>query len=285
MAISAWQWVLDHSESAHASRLVLLAIADDIREDRISDGAWPSVQRLMTRTRLKERAVQMAIADLEKLGELRVARNAGPKGCNLYHIVFPRTPAKYAPPQNMHPAEDAPPQSLRGDEFPQADGQKGANNAPPAENAGAQNLRDRGAKSAPEPDIEPEVKTSSRPRRDLNEGRDDVERLCAHLADRIQANDPDNVRPAYGQRWRDSVRLMLDADRRSEEKIRAAIDWCQDDEFWRGVVRSMPKLRLHYAVLQQRAKEQLRKQAASNGHGPRTAAPVKPGQPEHMARR
>lgn len=71
--------------------------------------------------------------------------------------------------------------------------------------------------------------------------REDVARLCDHLADRVAANG--SKRPAVTKRWHDAARLMLDNDGRTEEQVHAAIDWCQDDEFWRGNVMAMPKLR------------------------------------------
>lgn len=46
---------------------------------------------------------------------------------------------------------------------------------------------------------------------------------------------------------------MLDKDGRTPEQIRAAIDWCQDHEFWRGVILSMPKLRAKYDQLRLQA--------------------------------
>jgi hypothetical protein len=85
--------------------------------------------------------------------------------------------------------------------------------------------------------------------------RDDIERLCTHLADRIEGNGSN--RPEIGQKWRDAARLMLDRDGRAEQKVHDAIDWCQDDEFWRTNVMSMPKLREKY--------EQLRLQAQRKG--------------------
>lgn len=84
--------------------------------------------------------------------------------------------------------------------------------------------------------------------------RQDVERLCTLLADRIQTNDPDHKRPKVGKGWRDSGRLLIDVDKRSEPQITAAIEWCQAHEFWRGVVLSMPKLREKYAQMQLQAK-------------------------------
>jgi len=58
---------------------------------------------------------------------------------------------------------------------------------------------------------------------------------------------------------------MLDNDGRAESQVMKAIDWCQDDEFWRSNILSMPKLREKY--------DQLRLQAArSNGSDRPSAA-------------
>jgi len=81
--------------------------------------------------------------------------------------------------------------------------------------------------------------------------RPDVERLCQRLADRIEANGC--KRPAVGKKWRDAARLMIDRDGRTEQQITAAIDWCQDSEFWRSNILSMPKLREKYDQLRLQA--------------------------------
>ncbi|RSS59552.1 hypothetical protein [Streptomyces sp. WAC01280] len=81
--------------------------------------------------------------------------------------------------------------------------------------------------------------------------REDVERLCVHLADRIEQNG--SKRPNVTKGWRDAARLMLDKDGRSEEQVHGAIDWCQDSEFWRSNVLSMPKLRDKYDTLRLQA--------------------------------
>jgi len=93
--------------------------------------------------------------------------------------------------------------------------------------------------------------------------RSDVESICGHLADRIEANG--SKRPAVTQRWRESARRLLDIDGRTEQQVHSAIDWCQGDEFWRSNILSMPKLREKY--------DQLRLAAARgqpNGHKPST---------------
>lgn len=86
---------------------------------------------------------------------------------------------------------------------------------------------------------------------DTTPDRPEIERLCTHLADLVEANG--SKRPAVTQKWRDAVRLMLDRDKRTEEQIRGAIDWCQADEFWRRNVMSMPKLREQYDRLRLQA--------------------------------
>ncbi|MEU6858847.1 hypothetical protein AB0B28_08240 [Glycomyces sp. NPDC046736] len=84
--------------------------------------------------------------------------------------------------------------------------------------------------------------------------RDDVERLCEHLADWVEKNG--SKRPTVTKKWRDAARLMLDRDGRTEEQVRTAIDWCQQDEFWKPNVMSMPKLREKYDQLRLAAQRQ-----------------------------
>ena len=81
--------------------------------------------------------------------------------------------------------------------------------------------------------------------------REDVERICTHLADRIERNG--SKRPPIKQGWRDAARLMLDRDGRTEDDVHAAIDWCQNSEFWRGNILSLPKLREKYDQLRLQA--------------------------------
>lgn len=84
--------------------------------------------------------------------------------------------------------------------------------------------------------------------------RPDVERICTHLADRIEANG--SKRPRITKTWRTAARLLLDKDGRTEGQVIAAIDWCQNHEFWRANVLSMPKLREKYDQLRLQATRQ-----------------------------
>lgn len=84
--------------------------------------------------------------------------------------------------------------------------------------------------------------------------RPDVDRVCDHLASRIESNGSN--RPAIGKGWLDAARLMLDNDGRTEQQIHAAIDWCQDSEFWRGNILSMSKLRAKFDTLRLQAQRE-----------------------------
>ena len=77
--------------------------------------------------------------------------------------------------------------------------------------------------------------------------RIDVEHICRHLADRIEANGSN--RPTITKKWREAARLLIDKDGRTVEQITRAIDWCQNDTFWRSNILSMPKLREKYDQL------------------------------------
>jgi hypothetical protein len=270
VAISVTNWVWSNSRSRHGARLVLLAIAWEVREkdDSAAKGwTWPSTARLAGKTGLSERAVQTAISDLSALGELEVQYNAGPKGCNRYRVVMP-TPAESAPPQNLHPYEDsAPPQDLRGDAdaSAQATGQDPEDSAPPEDSAGVQNSTPAPEESAPEKGTKGKRSSPKKNAGDDEPLREDAERICAHLAARIVANG--SKRPTITEEWRTAARLLLDKDDRTEEQVHAAIDWCQDSAFWCSKVMSMPKLRAKYDQLRLEAKAERDKLNGSNGHG------------------
>jgi hypothetical protein len=71
--------------------------------------------------------------------------------------------------------------------------------------------------------------------------REDVDRLCNHLADHIEAHGV--PRPTISNGWRTAARLLLDKDGYTETQVRWLIDKAHADEFWRSNILSMPKLR------------------------------------------
>lgn len=81
--------------------------------------------------------------------------------------------------------------------------------------------------------------------------RTDVDAICDHLANAIEANG--SKRPTITTKWRAAARLMLDKDGRTEDEVHGAIEWCQRDEFWRANILSLPTLREKYDQLRLQA--------------------------------
>lgn len=96
---------------------------------------------------------------------------------------------------------------------------------------------------------------------ELNLGRPELARLCDHLADRVEGNG--FTRPDVTEAWLTEARRMLDLDKRTEDQVHKAIDWCQDSQFWYPNVRSMDKLRKQYETLRDRARAELQKKQTS----------------------
>jgi len=84
MSVQAMSWVFDHSKAKSGSLVVLLCIANHAHAD--GRGAWPSIQTLARESRLSDRQVQHCIRQLEKSGELKTEKGAGPNGTNLYSL-------------------------------------------------------------------------------------------------------------------------------------------------------------------------------------------------------
>lgn len=238
MEAGAAKWIWENSRASNGSLIVLLAIADEIGEGEFTEMKIADIAR---KSRLSDRAARMAVKDLEVLGELSVTPARGTSS----RYALCTTPAKIAGPT---PADIA---------------------------GGAKSAGPRPRQKLPDPPEEPQVKATpaniadphvfsstgrsvvevkdvpAKPSRRRDE-RPDVDRLCTHLADRVEGNGC--KRPNVTQKWRDSARLLIDSDGRTEEQVHKAIDWCQDHEFWRANILSMPKLREKYDQLQQQAR-------------------------------
>lgn len=101
--------------------------------------------------------------------------------------------------------------------------------------------------------------SSKRPSRRRTEEppRVDVEAICKHLADKIEANG--SKRPTITNEWRQQARLLLDEERPDPTdvaQIIALIDWCQSDDFWQSNVLSMPTFRKQYDRMRLKARKQ-----------------------------
>lgn len=151
------------------------------------------------------------------------------------------TASRLPAPEDGEPAPVPPPTS-GNDDAPRAHAQLSEDSRPErnreqGKEQGTGNRESSSALAPRDPDPAPE--------------RVDVERICQHLADRIEGNG--SKRPTITKAWRDAARLMIDRDGRTEDQVHGAIDWCQDSDFWRSNVLSMPKLREKYDTLRLQA--------------------------------
>jgi hypothetical protein len=235
MSVSVMTWVWNSSTSGPTQRLVLLAIAD-CANDQGTD-AYPATATLAKKTGLSERGVRKAINGLRSIGELAVEYKAGPRGCNRYRVLM-SDPVPHAgnpePDATRHDVHSAPRATSTRHDVPGTRHKTSPDPAPGAPEPSMNKPEPKNIMSATEPP------TSKTP-------RPDVEHICRHLADRIEANG--SKRPTITDGWRTAARLLLDADHRTVVQVVAAIDWCQSDDFWRGNVLSMSKLRTRYDQL------------------------------------
>lgn len=143
-------------------------------------------------------------------------------------------------------------------------GQARAANQASAEASASANGKHSGTKIQPPTETDTDNSGTTFLRTSDEPPREDVERVCQHLADAVEANG--SKRPHVSDRWRTEARRLIDLDGRTPDQIIRAIDWCQSDAFWRANVLSMPKLREKYDQLRLAAE---REQAQSRSADPR----------------
>jgi len=282
MSTEAVSWALRDAPDVPAQCVaVLVGLAE--HADKHGRGAYPSAGTLAGYARKSKRQVHY---DMEALAEAKLIRfgdqslaakfplNRRPVVYDLavervqvgVQSIAPQEPEPGVPPASgVQPA--SPLQSTSPQDADDLQEQHGMQSTAPQENEfqGCNTAQPGVQSTANKPPTKPKSKPSSR-RRDLNEGRQDVERLCTHLADRIEANG--SLRPEIGKKWRDAARLMLDTEKRTEAQVHKAIDWCQDNGFWRRNVMSMPKLRDQYDRLRLQAQEERDRDAANGRASP-----------------
>jgi len=85
MSLAATSYVLHRTFGNHIRKLLMIAIADFAND---AGEAYPAIDTLAARAECSRRSVQEHLSVLEKTGELAIAANAGPRGTNLYRILF-----------------------------------------------------------------------------------------------------------------------------------------------------------------------------------------------------
>jgi hypothetical protein len=79
----------------------------------------------------------------------------------------------------------------------------------------------------------------------------DTTQECDHLAGWIVKNG--GKRPTITTKWLRDMERLKRLDGRTHEQVMAAIDWCQQDDFWRANILSPEKLRKQYDRLRLQA--------------------------------
>ena len=85
----SWQavaWVMQNSKAKHSDRLVLLAIAEEVRVKQHGGWCWPAIATIAKHAGLSERAVQYSLPELVSLGELCIEKNGSRHSVNRYRL-------------------------------------------------------------------------------------------------------------------------------------------------------------------------------------------------------
>lgn len=100
-------------------------------------------------------------------------------------------------------------------------------------------------------------KTTSHKKRVRKFAEDSTEmKLALYLFAKIKQNNPEHksLTDSQKQKWADSIRLMIERDKRTPQQIHNMIDWCQADDFWKQNILSTAKLRKQYDTMRPKAK-------------------------------
>ncbi len=237
------------------SRLVMLVLADvaEVGTAEIPARFTPSLRVLAEETGLDRSTVKRHLASLETAGWIVRTRPNDTAQWNgertRYRLDFP---AEVDPTEQGEDGATPGAQSAQGGRTGRPgvgaqDAQGGRTERP---GVGAESTRGRRTVRHLYTDLSDQYLIYSDPPskpEEVDPERLDIETICRHLADKVEANG--SKRPKITKRWRDSARLLLDEDGRTVEQVKGCIDWCQNDVFWRANVLSMPKLREKYDQL------------------------------------
>ncbi len=221
-------WVLNHSPTKGTEKIVLLGLANHADAD--GNNAYPSVARLATYANVTERAVQMALRELEKSGHIvrqfqagGSAKQRADRRPNLYSVIT-NNGVKYATSRSENGVK---PTAERG-EVHGTDGVK---------------------PTAPETSLEPSLEPSIYPALS--------EHLCNLLADGIESSG--FTRPEVTANWIKDMEKLLRIDKREVWQVEKAIAWVSDHDFWSMNIRSPQKLRTHFERLRVEAQKSQKK--------------------------
>jgi hypothetical protein len=225
----------------------------------------PAIPTIAADCGLSKSTTRRAIGELAEAGWLKVSAAVTPEGdsdTNSYLVVSPGHRGVVSQPD--HPSSDM---ARSGGGGVTAGPRGGVTAGGGGVTAGPEDKPSLETTSVKEKSVRPPASAGGVTRLD-------VKRLCTKLADRIEANG--SKRPAITKTWLDAARLLLDSDKRTEAQVSKAIDWCQNDEFWRRNIMSMPTLRKQYDRMRLQAQAEQRSGAAPKPGEDGWVQPVSP---------
>lgn len=136
--------------------------------------------------------------------------------------------------------------------------QRDTNGTPPGQTEGHQRASDPPDPTRPDPTLTTANAVVKESMSDAASGTDpakeygpEVHELCDRLATWVVRNG--NRKPTVGQQWLQACDRLMRIDGVSAADVRGAIDWSQQNEFWRANILSMGKLREKYDQLRLQA--------------------------------
>lgn len=98
--------------------------------------------------------------------------------------------------------------------------------------------------------------------KELKEYRPETMELTNHLIFWMKRNNDNAKIPSSLNKWNDEMDKLERIDKYDYMKIRSAIDWCQQDSFWKSNILSVPKLREKMGTI---VMQMQRKSSTGNG--------------------
>lgn len=238
MSFEATTWALNIDGVPDAtSRVILLGLAEHARKD--GSAAWPSVATLASYAVCSPRTVHRRLRELEDAGMIQRGDQR-----LVEHVPAGRRPVVYDLPVGVSIWHAGRGDSMAGvsPETGRGDTRGSAGVSPVADKP---SLIPYGMK----PSDEHVGDADATPR------RDDVIAVCEVVADHVELVT--GKRPTAGARWQQQARLMLDADGRTVDEVRAVMAWVTASSFWAPNVLSVPKLREKWDTLVGQARRDL----------------------------
>jgi helix-turn-helix protein len=239
------------------------------------DDCRPSVALIAADCSISKATAKRAVRELVDRGCLKKAGSrteAGDNDSNNYVAVYPAPP--WVGSHRPHPPEETAVHDGVGSHRPQGGGvtqtpgvgshsEGGGVSQTPKEEKGS--VKEKCKKTSKDPSSE----QSPDPGPDVRGTRPEVDRICDHLADRVEQLTGRRP-PITITGWLRPARYLLDTDCLPETKIHQAIEFAARDEFWAPNIRSVSKLRDKLPQL--RAAAARKGSGGANRHKQNTAA-------------